>query len=303
MSLSSAPYLQEQHSPTLSARVTELVQYLNAPLAGRLTDEQRSISLAITRRIVTSVARRIDPVMDLEQLWSDWLVSGVPATAELASMAFSRCEEHRWRTRQTEVDFLTPSTAPMMFSQTSKFDDTALHADTPELSAAYLRLQIADRLRIDSFGYPCLGIDDLPDELYRHLLNEIARWRLRKISRDRISSEILGEAVRRAWRERASEPSITFLSIQYYEQLCVVNRLVSEANAAVQRQDWLAVLAITAATRSTSYCDAVLHLTARSEAELATDLAHLQLSPENMIALEASLNSLPARIASSGGAV
>jgi hypothetical protein len=290
MSLSSAPYLQEQHSPTLSARVTELVQFLNAPLAGRLTDEQRSISLAIIRRIVTSVARRIDPIMDVEQLWSDWLASGVPATAELASMAFSRCEEHRWRTRQTEVDFLTPNT-------------TALHADTPKLSAAYLRLQIADRLRIDRFGYPCLDISDLPDELYRHLLNEIARWRLRKISRDRISSEILGEAVRKAWRERASEPSITSLSIQYYQQLCVVNRLVSEANAAVQRQDWLAVLAITAATRSTSYCDAVLHLTARSEAELAVDLAPLQLSPDNIIALEASLNSFPARIASSGGAV
>ena len=39
-------------SPTLSARLRELADFLAAPAAGRLTEEQRALSLGIARRLV-----------------------------------------------------------------------------------------------------------------------------------------------------------------------------------------------------------------------------------------------------------
>ena len=51
-------------SPTLSARLRELADYLAAPTAGRLTEEQRALSLGIARRMVTDVAARLDPAID-----------------------------------------------------------------------------------------------------------------------------------------------------------------------------------------------------------------------------------------------
>ena len=44
-------------SPTLSARLRELADFLAAPAAGRLTEEQRALSLGIARRLVEDAAR------------------------------------------------------------------------------------------------------------------------------------------------------------------------------------------------------------------------------------------------------
>src|SRR3546814_3512406 len=76
-------------SPTLSARLRELADYLAAPTAGRLTEEQRALSLGIARRMVTDVAARLDPAIDPAALWNEWLRGGLPSAARIA-----RSEEH-----------------------------------------------------------------------------------------------------------------------------------------------------------------------------------------------------------------
>ena len=43
-------------SPTLSARLRELADYLARPMADRLTEEQRALSLGIARRLVVDAA-------------------------------------------------------------------------------------------------------------------------------------------------------------------------------------------------------------------------------------------------------
>ena len=47
----------------LSARLRELADYLSAPAAGRLTEEQRALSLGIARRLVADVAAWLDPAV------------------------------------------------------------------------------------------------------------------------------------------------------------------------------------------------------------------------------------------------
>jgi hypothetical protein len=59
-------------SSTLSARLRELADYLATPAAGRLTEEQRALSLGIARRLVADVAARLDPDIDPDSLWDEW---------------------------------------------------------------------------------------------------------------------------------------------------------------------------------------------------------------------------------------
>src|SRR3546814_17867001 len=77
-------------SPTLSARLRELADYLAAPTAGRLTEEQRALSLGIARRMVTDVAARLDPAIDPAALWNDWLGGGLHPATRLAGVCFLR---------------------------------------------------------------------------------------------------------------------------------------------------------------------------------------------------------------------
>src|SRR3546814_15365997 len=90
-------------SPTLSARLRELADYLSAPAAGRLTEEQRALSLGIARRMVADVAARLDPAIDPAALWNEWLRGGLPSAMRIAGVCFARAEEHRWRSEERRV--------------------------------------------------------------------------------------------------------------------------------------------------------------------------------------------------------
>lgn len=294
MSPSSVSFLQEQTSPVLSARLAELAQHMGAPLLGVLTDEQRALSLAIARRLVIMVAQRIDPAISGERLWADWLREGLPVNAEWAASCFARAEEHRLRAASQSEKRAPPAGVSNV---------SARHGGDAELADAYLQLQIADRRRFDSFGYPALAIADISDDLYRHLLNEIARWRLREISRDRLSSAGLGEAVRSAWVHKASDQGLDASARRYYERLIAADRLSNEANHVILRQDWLAFLAIAAIAQARSYAAMPLLLLSASMAELAVLLAPLQLTPAAFAVLEASLAALPCRAAVAGEAL
>src|SRR3546814_15273982 len=77
-------------SPTLSARLRELADFLAAPAIGRLTEEQRALSLGIARRLTVAVAARFDPAIDVDALWHDWLRGGLPTADRLAAPCFDR---------------------------------------------------------------------------------------------------------------------------------------------------------------------------------------------------------------------
>lgn len=274
-------------SPMLSARVAELVQYMGAPTLGRLTDEQRAVSLAIMRRLSASVARRIDPKMDIEGLWQRWLHDGIPATPELALACFARAEEYRWQSYDaTKIAADAGGSAPPL---------PPLFADSAQLADAYLHLQVADRRRYDLSGYPALAIADISDDLYRHLLNEVARWRLKQISRDRPSSAGLGEAVREAWSRRAEEQSLIAASRRYYDLLVANNLLYREANDAIFRRDWPAFVGLATVALCRDYNDMTLQLLSSPSAQLHSILQPLRLEAQALAVLEASLENLPAR--------
>src|SRR3546814_11042570 len=81
-------------SPTLSARLRELADYLAAPTAGRLTEEQRALSLGLARRLVTAVAARPDPAIDTAAFWHDWLGGGLPSATWLEGVCVAPAEGH-----------------------------------------------------------------------------------------------------------------------------------------------------------------------------------------------------------------
>lgn len=279
--------LPDAASPILSARVAELMQFMGAPTLGRLTDEQRAISLAVTRRLVATVARRIDPQMDVDALWQNWLQEGIPATPELALACFARAEEFRW------VSF-DATKIPQDLAATEP-PPAPIFADASELADAYLHLQVAERRRYDMSGYPALAIADISDDLYRHMLNEVARWRLKQISRDRPLSAGLGELVRIAWNRRAEEQSLMEAVRHYYDLLVAHNQLYGEANAAILRRDWPAFVSLAAVALGCSYVDMTLELLTAPSPQLHLRLQPLHLEAEAVAVLLSSLDHLSAR--------
>lgn len=276
----------EPPSPTLSVRLGELAGYFAAPAAGRLTEEQRALSLGIARRLVAEVAARIDPAIDTGALWADWLRSGVPGAARLAGVCFARAEEHRWRQQSTEQAVPAPLTDE---------EQPAIEDEGPMTARdhAYLALRIADRRRFDAYGQPTLAISDLDDEIFRALLHDIAAWRLAAVSIDTGRAAGLGDAVRHAVERRAEEANMTAAAIAYHD--AVGAEVPEAARAAIAAHDWSALIALAAAAQRRRYADMALALLTAETAALPSLLAPLRLDPDALAPLEASLAMLPAR--------
>ena len=294
MSLTSAPFLRDDASPLLSARLAELVQYFQAPLMGQLTDEQRALCLAIMRRLVLRLAREIDASLDADSLWQYWLKVGVPANKELAALCFSRCEEHRWRRLSHHAGDAQGDPSRSIKAPSQDYARSAIYAEWPDVAEAYLQLQIIDRGRFDDFGYPEVSLEDVPDEIYRHLLNEVARWRLSAVSRDRQSSAGLGEAVRRAWAKHkdVSRRDITCTANEFHTKLLDVGQLHEAANDALERHDWLAFTAICAASCGLRYDEMLLDLVAKGSVRRFQVLDVMGLSADQCGPLAASASRL-----------
>jgi len=280
-------------SPTLSARLRELADYLAAPMAGRLTEEQRALSLGIARRLVSDVAARLDHDIDAARLWDEWLVRGLPRTSRLAGICFARAEEHRWREQSAQQASPSPVSPE---AGTAVAHEPADEPGPSDAERAYLALRIADRRRFDAFGNPALAIADLDADIFQGLLLDIAAWRLAEVSKDQKRAAALGDAVRAATEAQTSDGGITQAGVAYAEILGS-ERLADAAAAAIAGHDWPTLVALAAAVHRRAYDDMALALLTAETGALPSLLAPLRIDHAALAPLEASLAMLPARAA------
>lgn len=283
-------------SPTLSARLSELAGYLAAPAAGRLTEEQRALSLGIARRLVADVAARLDPRIDPGLLWEEWLRGGLPCATRLAGICFARAEEHRWREQSGQRANPPPILSE---SETARSDAPVVSEPLSDVDRAYLALQIADRRRFDALGNPALAVADLDGEIFRALLLDIAAWRLAEVSGDTRRAAELGDAVRLATERQAEETGMAEAGQAYYDILGTA--LPDAAATAVARHNWPTLIALAASAHRRAYDDMAITLLTAETAALPSLLAPLRLDHAALAPLEASLVMLPARAVAEAG--
>lgn len=280
-------------SPILSARLRELAGFLAAPSAGRLTDEQRALSLGVARRVVADAATLLGLGADVAALWRDWVDAGVPGADRLAAACFARAEEHRWR----EQSSARPAVSPPARPQDAEDDPPApvVERNTDGLDSAYLTLRIADRRRFDALGNPRIAIADLDNEALRTLLLDIAAWRLLRAGKDEALAAELGEAVRVAVEAHAAATGIDAASMAYHGALAAAGVLTGTASDAIARHDWVALTALAAVASGRRYADMALALLTAEAAALPTLLAPLRIDRAAIASVEASLALLSAR--------
>ncbi len=286
-------------SPTLSARLRELADYLGAPTAGRLTEEQRALSLGIARRLVADVAAWLHRDIDADALWRDWLRGGLPGAERLAATCFARGEEHRWR-EQTMLRGAAPSLVAE--PEGGPGEDPAAIADKPlsDIERAYLALRIADRRRFDGLGNPCLAIADLDGELFHALLLDVAAWRLVQGGKDDALAAELRDAVRTSFARHGAERGIDGAAQAYHDILAASAALPETAATAIARQDWPTLVALAAAAHRRRYGDMALALLTAEAATLPSLLAPLRIDRAALAPLEASLAMLSGRAIAGG---
>lgn len=286
-------------SPTLSARLRELADFLGAPTVGRLTEEQRALSLGIARRLVADVAAQLGTGGDVAALWRDWLAGGIPAAERLATACFARAEEHRWREQSAQR--VAPS-APLDAGDGGEGGYAAPTGPTSDLDRAYLALQIADRRRFDGYGSPCLALPDIDRQLLRALLLDVAAWRLKRGEKDVSRGADLGEAVQTAIDRHSAASGIDRAAAAYHALLTEQADVADSAATAIARHDWPALIALASAAARRSYADMALSLLTAEAAALPILLAPLRLDRAALAPLEASLTMLAARAVASAAA-
>ena len=279
----------EWPSPTLSARLRELAGYLAAPMAARLTEEQRALSLGIARRLVEDAVRASDEAIDTAKLWHDWLDSGLPTAARLAAACYTRAEEHRWR-EYSAMRVIAPATG-------ESGDPAAAVAPEmpPKVDRAYLALRIADRRRFDARGHPRIALADADPDLLRALLRDIAAWRVRQPGAEGASAFDPDDFVQRAIDRHSPAAGIDRAARAYHASLGTALDVTAAAAAAIAAHDWPALIALAACEHRRPYADMAFALLGAAPAALPALLAPLRLDRAALALLEASLAALPAR--------
>lgn len=276
-------------SPTLSARLRELADYLGAPLAGRLTEEQRALSLGIARRLVVDAARTLDEQLDGAKLWNDWLDGGLPTAARLAGPCFARAEEHRWRA-YSATRTIAPAADDDKDDASKPIVEDGPAEAAPGADRAYLALRIADRRRFDDQGHPRIAIADVDADLLRALLRDIAAWRTLRAG----APDNPQDLVEQAFDRRALPLGLDRAAADYHAAFDAAE-IAGEAATAIARQDWVALIALAAAGGRRTYSDMALALVSAEPAALPALLAPLRLDRTALAPLEASLVALPGR--------
>ena len=111
----------------------------------------------------------------------------------------------------------------------------------------------------------------------------------------------LGEAVRKVVEYRAAIPGIDVAARQYLAALGEGAAIEGAAATAIDRHDWLALVALAAAASRRSFADMALALTSAEAAALPALLAPLSLDRASLAPLEASLAALPSRTVETRG--
>ncbi len=278
----------ELPSPMLSARLRELAGFLAAPMAGRLTEEQRALSLGIAGRLVADAAQMPGDAIDVAILWHDWLEGGLPTAARLAAACYARAEEHRWRDHSA-MRAIAPAT--------DESSDSAVAAPgiPPKVDRAYLALQIADRRRFDARGHPRIALADADPDLLRALLRDIAAWRVRQPGTEGVSAFDPDDFVERALDRHSPAAGIDRAARAYHASLGTALDVTAAAAAAIAAHDWPALIALAACEHRRSYADMAFALLGAAPAALPILLAPLRLDRAALAPLEASLAALPSR--------
>ena len=272
----------EWPSPTLSARLRELAGYLAAPMAARLTEEQRALSLGIARRLVADAARAPGDEIDVAMLWRDWLDGGLPTAGRLAAACYARAEEHRWREHST----------PRVIAP----GELAAAPDVPpKVDRAYLALRIADRRRFDEHGHPRIAPADADPDLLRALLRDMAAWRVAQPGKEGVAAFDPDDFVQRALDRLAAASGIDRAALAYHASLGTASAVAAAATAAIAGHDWPALIALAACEQRRSYADMAFALLGAEPAALPALLAPLRLDRAALAPLEASLAALPSR--------
>ena len=290
MAESLSPPGIELPSPMLSARLRELAGFLAAPMAGRLTEEQRALSLGIARRLVADAAQMPGDAIDVAMLWHDWLEGGLPTAARLATACYARAEEHRWR-EHSAIRAIAPAT--------DEADEAAAATTAPEVAPevdrAYLALQIADRRRFDARGHPRIAPADTDPDLLRALLGDIAAWRVLQPGKDGASAFDPDDFVQRALDRHSPAAGIDRAARAYHASLATAADVAAAAVTAIAGHDWPALIALAACEHRRPYADMAFELLSAAPAALPTLLAPLRLDRAALAPLEASLAALPSR--------
>jgi hypothetical protein len=283
-------------SPTLSARLRELGDYLAAPSVGRLTEEQRALALGIARRLIADIAAQLDVGIDAAALWSDWLRGGIPSAQRIAVACFARAEEHRWRGQIAQLGRETPTAD----DAGAEIAEDAAEAISSDVDRTALALRIADRRRFDGQGNPCIALVDLDADVRRALLLDVAAWQLARSSADVDGAALLGEAVRSAIEAAPNDHGIDHAAAAYRAAL---GPDIGRASAiAIARHDWPSLIALAAVETQRSYGAMAIALLTAEIASLPALLAPLGLDRRTIAPLEVSLAMLPARAVSGANA-
>lgn len=286
-------------NPALSACLRETTEYLAAPGATRLSEQQRALALGVARRLTGDAADLLGGAVDSRALWQDWGTRGIPGAGLIAALCFARAEEYRWR-EESASHGGEPSDAPPEAGPDAPMPD-APAADDPlaAIDRAYLALRIADRRRFDALGHPRIAIDDLDPDLFRALLLDIAAWRLIGTGKDAAEAASLGEAVRGALALHRPDRGIDAAAYAYHGALAEAGVLPDSAAAAIARHDWPALIALAAAAHKYRYDEMALALITAEPAQLGPLLAPLLRDHAALAPLEGALAALRNRAAAS----
>lgn len=286
-------------NPALSACLHETAEYLAAPDATRLSEEQRALALGVARRLVGDAADLLGDAVDSAALWHDWSAHGLPGATQLAGLCFARAEEHRWREQSDRYG--SEAVVPV----SGETGDGPLAAPAPaddplsEVDRGYLALRIADRRRFDAIGHPVVAIDDLDPDLFRSLLLDVAAWALVRSGKDPAQAARLGEAVRGALAAHDPARGIDRAAMGYHAALAAVGVQSDSAATAIARHDWPALIALAAAAQNYRYADMALALITAEPAQLAPLLAPLLRDHTALAPLEGALAMLANRAVAS----
>ena len=282
-------------NPALSACLRETAEFLAAPAAIRLSEEQRALTLGIARRLVGDATAMLGDAVDSHALWQDWSVQGVPGAARLAGLCFARAEEHRWREQSAAQGSDVAAPAASGVTEVTVPTATADSDPLSDVDRGYLALRIADGRRFDALGSPAIAIDDLDIESFRSLLLDIAAWQLVRSGKDPAQAARLGEAVREALALHALGRGIDGAAATYHAALASIGAEADSAAAAIARHDWPALIALVAAAQNYRYADIVLALITAEPAQLAPMLVPLLRDQAALAPLDGSLAMLANR--------
>lgn len=286
-------------NPALSACLRETAEFLAAPAATRLSEEQRALALGIARRLVGDSAAMLGGAVDSVALWADWSAQGPPGASQIAGLCFARAEEHRWREQSAPPGHDFGTVLPEGAASLAPVASAPAEDPLSEVDRSYLALRIADQRRLDALGHPAVAIDDLDPDLFRSLLLDIAAWALVQSGKDPAQAARLGEAVRGALARHDPARGIDAAAIAYHAALVAVGAQSDSAAAAIARHDWPALIALAAAAQKYRYADMALALITAEPAQLAPLLAPLLRDHGALAPLEGSLAMLANRAVAS----